>query len=338
MEDWSLGADVGGGIRGGGSCAGDGGAQHAAGRSAEHGSGDETADEDSHWRERAAAESDQSAPPIYPALARQARIQGSVVLNAVIRTDGTVQEVRVISGHPLLVQAAEDAVLKWTYQPTLLNGMAVEVETTVTVNFVMDENPPAQQAPPAQESPAPGASDGEGTAGEGAPIDPQLKADILHLFGVMRMRERMRAAAEVFSDTLRPKLLASFPPTPNRAGIVDRCLEKYIAVRTSDDYLNRVAGIYAKYYSDEDIKAITKFYESPAGQRFNAVAPQVTKEVTQADEQTYVDGMARILKEMCAEFPELQGAANFCPKVAPGQGNQSLLREPESVPLSGAAQ
>ena len=86
--------------------------------------------------------------PIYPALARAARIQGTVVLDAIIRKDGSVGELRVISGHPLLVRAAEDAVQRWRYQPTLLSGEPVEVETTVTVTFELGAEPPASQPPP----------------------------------------------------------------------------------------------------------------------------------------------------------------------------------------------
>ncbi len=75
--------------------------------------------------------------PIYPPLARQARIQGSVVLHAIIDKDGRVAQLEVISGHPLLVQAALDAVKQWRYKPTLLNGDPVEVDTTITVTFTM---------------------------------------------------------------------------------------------------------------------------------------------------------------------------------------------------------
>ena len=75
--------------------------------------------------------------PVYPALARQARIQGSVVLHAIIGRDGRVAQLEVMSGHPLLVLAALDAVKQWLYKPTLLNGDAVEVDTTITVTFIM---------------------------------------------------------------------------------------------------------------------------------------------------------------------------------------------------------
>lgn len=75
--------------------------------------------------------------PLYPPLARQARIQGNVVLHAIIDKDGKVAQLEVISGHPLLVQAALDAVRQWRYRPTLLNGDPVEVDTTITVTFTM---------------------------------------------------------------------------------------------------------------------------------------------------------------------------------------------------------
>jgi protein TonB len=73
--------------------------------------------------------------PEYPALAKQARIQGTVLLRAVIDREGTIQDLQVISGHPLLVRAAINAVRLWRYRPYYLNDQPVEVETQVTVNF-----------------------------------------------------------------------------------------------------------------------------------------------------------------------------------------------------------
>jgi protein TonB len=75
--------------------------------------------------------------PVYPPLARQARIQGKVTLHAIIDKDGRVGQLEVVSGHPLLVKAALDAVQNWRYQPTVLNGEPVEVDTTIDVNFVL---------------------------------------------------------------------------------------------------------------------------------------------------------------------------------------------------------
>jgi len=73
--------------------------------------------------------------PNYPPLARQARIQGQVVLQAEISKDGTIQNLQLISGHPMLAPAAIEAVKQWRYKPYLLNGEPVPVETQVVVNF-----------------------------------------------------------------------------------------------------------------------------------------------------------------------------------------------------------
>ena len=73
--------------------------------------------------------------PRYPALAIQTRTEGTVQLHAIIGRDGGITSLDVISGHPLLVKAALDAVRQWTYRPTMLNGEPVEVETSITVIF-----------------------------------------------------------------------------------------------------------------------------------------------------------------------------------------------------------
>ena len=77
--------------------------------------------------------------PNYPPLARQTRISGTVRLHAIISKDGTVQQLEVLSGHPLLVQAALDAVRQWRYRPTTLNGEPVEVDTTIDVIFSLNQ-------------------------------------------------------------------------------------------------------------------------------------------------------------------------------------------------------
>ena len=73
--------------------------------------------------------------PLYPPIAKQARVQGTVVLAATISKSGTIDNLRVVSGHPMLTQSALQAVRQWKYQPIYLNGEQVEVETTINVNF-----------------------------------------------------------------------------------------------------------------------------------------------------------------------------------------------------------
>lgn len=75
--------------------------------------------------------------PEYPYPAKMAHIQGSVVLRAMISKEGTIENLQVVHGHPMLVKAAIDAVRQWRYRPYILNDSPVEVETEVTVNFIL---------------------------------------------------------------------------------------------------------------------------------------------------------------------------------------------------------
>ena len=77
----------------------------------------------------------QKIEPQYPPLARAARVQGEVVLSAIIDSNGQINNLQLVSGHPMLVPAAIAAVKQWRYKPYLLNGAPVEVETTITVIF-----------------------------------------------------------------------------------------------------------------------------------------------------------------------------------------------------------
>jgi TonB family protein len=79
-----------------------------------------------------------TVPPVYPPLAQQARIQGIVRFNVQIARDGTVKTMQLVSGHPMLVEAAKQALAQYEYAPTLLNGEPVQVVTTVDVNFTLE--------------------------------------------------------------------------------------------------------------------------------------------------------------------------------------------------------
>jgi protein TonB len=82
----------------------------------------------------------QEVQPTYPPLAKQARIQGDVVIESVIDTQGRVTQMKVVSGSPLLVNAAERALQQWRYQPTLLNGQPVAVDMLVTLHFTLGQD------------------------------------------------------------------------------------------------------------------------------------------------------------------------------------------------------
>jgi TonB family protein len=84
--------------------------------------------------------------PVYPPLARQARIQGTVVLHVIVGADGSITDLTLVSGHPMLAPAAIAAVRQWKYQPYMLNGKAAEVETQVVVNFTLQGSPASAQS------------------------------------------------------------------------------------------------------------------------------------------------------------------------------------------------
>ena len=74
-------------------------------------------------------------PPIYPKLAKEARVQGTVVLEAIVTAEGKVAQIKLISGHPLLIEASIDCVRQWEYEPTRLNGVPTAVILTAKVHF-----------------------------------------------------------------------------------------------------------------------------------------------------------------------------------------------------------
>jgi protein TonB len=77
--------------------------------------------------------------PVYPPLAKSARVQGSVEFTAIISKEGNIENLTLVHGHPLLVNAAKEAILQWKYRPTLLNGQPVQVITDITVNFTLSQ-------------------------------------------------------------------------------------------------------------------------------------------------------------------------------------------------------
>lgn len=258
--------------------------------------------------------------PVYPQAAKDAHISGKVRLHIVIATNGTVQKVEYVSGPQELMQASIDAVQQWRYEPTLLNRQPVEVDSTVDVVYTLDGAPPSgSHEQPADQQPKTTPS----------AIDPQLKADIIQLFDAMHMQERTATLGRTVFDSLRPTILSSLPPTPSREKIVEAYEDALVSLFTSDEFLDRSVALYAKYFSDDDVKALTKFYQSPAGQHYNDVSGQITAEGAQIGQDLARDNLPGIFQKLCKDFPELQGTANFCGTKQPEK--RSLLIAPESL-------
>ena len=259
--------------------------------------------------------------PVYPPLARQTRISGTVRLHAIVAKDGAIQSLEVISGHPVLQQAALDAVRQWRYEPTLLNGEPVEVDTTIDVVFALNE-PPSGPGPDEQRPLGIVA----GKIISGKTLDSQLRADILHLFEVTHFKENAAKGGRRVFESLRPVLMASLPVTPSRDRITDAYVDKLLALLQSDPYMDRVIAIYGKYFSDEDVKGLVEFYQTPTGQHFNSVMPQFLGDLNQIGQQLALENLPSIFQQLCKEFPELQDDARFCKEPDPRQ--KSLLLTP----------
>ena len=252
-------------------------------------------------------------PPVYPPDAKTNGISGTVVLSAVIAKDGSVQKLKYVSGPPQLSQSAIDAVAQWRYTPTTLNGQPIDVETNISVVYKLDAPPLS----PAQEM---------------AAIDPQYKADVVHLLEVIHYRDTVIKDAKASFVSSRAKLSESFPDTPNRDKIVDTFASKMVDLIQTPDFSDRIVVVYHKYLTDEDVKGLTQFYGTPAGQHFSAVEMEMAGNLERAGNQAARDGIPGIFKGLCNDYPELQGKwKNFCPAAGECSANPSNAADTKSA-------
>jgi TonB family protein len=262
--------------------------------------------------------------PAYPADAKAAHISGTVTIHGIIAADGTVRSMEVISGPEVLKQAAIDAVKQWRYRPMLLNGKPVEVDTKIDVLFSLDPSPEApteKQAGPAP--PATGA------------IDPQFKADILRLLEVMDVQGKVAKMSDSIFASVRPAVVSSLPATPNREKIADAYLEKLTRMLSSSELTDRIAVIYANYFTDDDVKALADFFQTPAGRHFNDASAQLFSAGNDAGQALAREHVPDILRSLCEEYPELQGEAKFCPDESKEKKGQ--LNSPDRAPATASA-
>jgi len=228
--------------------------------------------------------------PVYPPLARQTRISGTVSLHAIIGKDGAVQQLEVISGHPLLVQSALDAVRQWKYRPTLLEGEPVEVDTTIDVIYSLNEDK------------------------EKLAIDPQLRTDILEMMKSTHMQQTSQEAGKAIFEKLRPQLFTNIKDETLRAKIADSFLAKLLHTFDEKEFSEGVVTAYAKYFDDSEIKQLAKFYETPLGQKFNKVAGNLTADLMELGQTAAQHDLPDIFQQLCKEFPEtLGGQLPGCP-------------------------
>jgi hypothetical protein len=279
----------------------------------------------------AAAKITYQVTPIYPEAAQAARVSGTVILHCVIAKDGSIMQLTYVSGPPLLLQASTDAVHQWTYRPTLLKGKPVEVGTTIRVVFALGGTPsdPSQLSrPPATSSKSESTDD----AAADAAIDPQFKADILHLMDVTHFKDQQRVVGRQMLNSYRPVLLATIPVTPNREKIVDAYMDELSTLLQSDEFTARVVALYAKDLTDADVKAAAAFYETPAGQHYFENITKMAPDMMAIGQQIVQTNLRSILQDVCIEFPELQGKGQGC--ASTDTNPTSLLLSSEPLPAA----
>lgn len=265
--------------------------------------------------------------PVYPDAAKAAHISGTVLLRCIIAKDGTIMQLTYISGPPLLLKAAMDAVRQWTYQPTLLNGNPVEVDTTISVVFTLGGKTSADDSQQGPASASPDKSDLETSTVPSSDIDPQFKADILRLMDLTHFQDKQRATIHQVFNSMRPTLLATIPVTPNREKILDTYMEKLGDLLQSDELIARVIAIYAQDLTDADVKAAVAFYETPAGQHYLESTAKMAPDLMTIGQQVALRGIPAILRDLCKQYPELQGVEKFC--APPALDRKSILLGPD---------
>jgi hypothetical protein len=127
------------------------------------------------------------------------------------------------------------------------------------------------------------------------------------------LKEQEAEAARQMSELMQPILAKDLPLTANRDKILEALKEKLVASFNSEDLTNKIVAVYAKYFSDDDITAMTRFYESPAGQHSLEAMPKMFADLAHIGQKFAIENLPLIKAQLCEEFPELRGEAKFCP-------------------------
>jgi len=161
-----------------------------------------------------------------------------------------------------------------------------------------DQAAPAT-APPAAASP---------TAPAAAPIDPAKAADIQRLIEVAGMKDLMAQTMDSMEANIRPNLEGSLPPGEYRSRLIDLFFEKFRAKLTIQDFLDMAAAAYDKYLTDDDIKGLIQFYQTPLGQKTLTILPKLTVELQSEGMKKGEEAGRDAMNEVLTEHPDLAKA------------------------------
>lgn len=146
------------------------------------------------------------------------------------------------------------------------------------------------------------------TAAAPAPADPVKAADIQHLLEVTGMRSLMQQTMDGMEENIRPNLERSLPPGDYRAKLIDLFFQKFHAKLTIQEFLDMAAAAYDKYLSDDDIKGLTQFYQTPLGQKTLTVLPKLTIELQSEGAAKGEEAGRDAMSEVLLEHPDLAKA------------------------------
>lgn len=171
------------------------------------------------------------------------------------------------------------------------------------------ENQPQQASTSQQpaQSQAPQAAGSEAAPAQTA-IDPAKEADIRHLLDVSGASALMNQVMGAMEQSLRPVLANSFPPGEYRERLIDLFFEKFHSKLDSKRLLDLAVVRYDQYFSDEDIKGLLKFYETPLGQKAVSVLPKLTGELQQDGQKLGQQVGRESMIEVLSEHPDLAKA------------------------------
>jgi uncharacterized protein len=143
-------------------------------------------------------------------------------------------------------------------------------------------------------------------AGQRPPLNPAKEADIRELLRVTGMSDIVEKQMGQMADQVKPLIERSLPPGPRRHEIVEEFSKRFLARASSQGLIQQVIPVYDKYLTDEDIKTVIRFYQSPVGRRLLKIMPEMMKEASAAGQQ-YGEQIAReVLEEMAQQYPELR--------------------------------
>ena len=161
-----------------------------------------------------------------------------------------------------------------------------------------DQTAPVAAPPAAASQAAPAA----------APIDPAKAADIQRLIEVAGMKDLMAQTMGAMEANIRPNLEGSLPPGEYRARLIDLFFEKFRAKLTIQDFLDMAAAAYDKYLTDDDIKGLIQFYQTPLGQKTLTILPKLTLELQSEGMKKGEDAGRDAMNEVLTEHPDLAKA------------------------------